>query len=176
MLSKEFAEKLTAAFKDINDRIGALEHSVNEVLIKGLEDASAEYDDDCKFSEFSDTYKDKFASVDAPVKVLYGEDFDLPSAIYEQLKEVEGYGTDDFDEAGHIDAIIEEIESKIKALQDLKEEVKEEAEDSSDKPSESESASESAESEDTSKSDSDDEDIPSEEQLAKEFEEYAHNN
>lgn len=129
MISKEFADRLTAAFSDLNERISALEHSVNEVLIGGLKEAATEYEEDCKFSDFVDRNQGAFDKYEEPAKIIYGDDFDVPSAVYEEVKASEGFGSEDFDEAGKVSEVLSAIDSKIDALKSLKEEVKEDAAD-----------------------------------------------
>ena len=135
MISKEFAEALTRAFEGIEARLKAIEEdnkalheTVDNKLIGGLQAAAEEFDNDCKYSDFYDKYKDKIDAFKPSMSVLYGEDFDLPSNIFDTIKDMEGYGAEDFDEAGKVDEILASIDEKIKALQDLKEEVKEEDE------------------------------------------------
>lgn len=128
MISRDFAEKLKASFEALDARISALEVAVNETLIEGLRAAAEEYEDDVKFSEFSDRNQGAFDKYSEPAKILYGDDFDVPSAVYEEVKASEGYGSDDFDEAGKVSEILKVIDDKIEALQGLKEEVKDDPE------------------------------------------------
>lgn len=144
-VNAEFAKKLKDAFEALDKRLTAVEHTVNETILGGLQAAADEYDEDCKFSDFVDTYSEKWKGVEGPLHVLYGEDYDVPSAMFEQVKTKEGYGTEGFDEGATLDGILEEIDAKIKGLQDLKDKV----EDEKDKP--------------------DEEEIPSEEQLLEEL-------
>lgn len=128
MISRDFAEKLKASFEALDARISALEVAVNETLIEGLKSAAEEYEDDVKFSEFSDRNAGAFDKYSEPAKILYGDDFDVPSAVYEEIKASEGYGSEDFDEAGKVSEILKVIDDKIAALQGLKEDVQEDPE------------------------------------------------
>ena len=167
-MDKEFATKLRASLEALDSRISTLEHLVNDTIIGGLKSAAEEYDDDVKYSEFCDKYKDKYESFIEPSVILYGEDYDLPSDMYDKMKETEGYGSEEFDEDGYVDGILLDIQSKIDALEALKNKVEDEAAD----------ATEAAEAEegDEDENDDDDEEIPSDEDLAKEFDQYAKRN
>ena len=166
-MDKEFAIKLRASLEALDSRISTLEHLVNDTIIGGLKSAAEEYDDDVKYSEFCDKYKDKYESFIEPSVILYGEDYDLPSDMYDKMKEVEGYGSEEFDEDGYVDGILQDIQSKIDALEALKDKVEDEAE------TKAEEGKEGKEDEDE---DEDEEEIPSDEDLAKEFDQYANKN
>lgn len=129
MISKEFADKLQETFKSLDERISRLEDKVDHQLIEGLAQAAEEYEEDCKFSDFIDRNEGAFDKYSEPAKILYGEDFDVPSAVYDEVKGSEGYGEEGFDEAGKVQEILSAIDEKIDALTNLKEEVKEDAED-----------------------------------------------
>ena len=164
-MDKEFATKLRASLEALDSRISTLEHLVNDTIIGGLKSAAEEYDDDVKYSEFCDKYKDKYESFIEPSVILYGEDYDLPSDMYDKMKETEGYGSEEFDEDGYVDGILLDIQSKIDALEALKNKVEDEADEA-----EEEEGDEDEDDED------EEEDIPSDEDLAKEFDQYAKRN
>lgn len=104
-----------------------------------------------KFSEFCDRNKEAYEKFVDPSVIIYGEDYDLPSELYEASKaksEEEGY-----DEASFVEGFVKNIQDKIDALEALKEKVEEKADEPVEEKVEEES--------------------PSEEQLSKEFEVYA---
>ena len=158
-MNEEFAKKLRASLEALDTRISALEHLVNDTIIGGLKQAAEEYDDDAKFSDFVDTYKDKYEQYQEPAAILFGEDYDLPSDLYDKLKGTEGYGTEGFDEAANVDAMLAEIQNKIDELQALKDKVEEKVEE--EKPETEEKVEV-------------EEEIPDEKQLAEEFKMYNH--
>lgn len=164
-MDKEFAMKLRASLEALDSRISGLEHLVNDVIIGGLKSAADEYDDDVKFSEFVDRNKSAYESYIEPSVILYGEDYDLPSELYENMKKAEGYGSEEFDEAGYVSNVLKEIQDKIDALEQLKEKVEDEAE----KPSEEVEPKEEVKVEEEEK-------IPSEEELSKDFDDFATRN
>jgi len=157
-MDKEMAIKLRAALEAMDARIAALEHLVNDTIIGGLKSAAEEYEDDEKFSNFCDNYSEVYSPLEPAAAILYGEDYSLPDDLYEKVKKSEGYGSEGFDEAGTVNKLLSEIQSKIDALEDLKDKVedKKEKEVGSDEEEEVE--------------------IPSEEDLAKEFDEYSTKN
>lgn len=155
-MEKETAVKLRAALEAMDARIATLEHLVNDVIIGGLKNAAEEYEDDERFSEFVDRYSDRFSSLKPATAIIYGDDYSLPDDIYEKVKGMEGFGSDEFDEANAVEGLLSEIQAKIDALEDLKEKVEEDAE-------------EDAEIEESFE-------IPSDEDLSREFDEYSTRN
>lgn len=146
---------------EIKERIAALEHLVNDVLIGGLKKANDEYIDEDNFKKFNDNYGELLAPYVAPMKAICGDEYDLPRDLYDFSKKQDGYGTDDYDEKSVIDNAIETIKSKIAAINnvapsDVSVEVKTDVD--TDAPNKEDN-----------KEDNEEEEIPSDEQLAKEF-------
>ena len=118
-----------------------MEHSVNDVIINGLQEAANSYADEENYNRFSSEYGESIGKYADSMKVLCGEDFDLCKELYNALKEAEGYGTDGFDEKGLMEGKLKDIEDKLSKLKtpaepEVKKEVKEGGED--DEPSEEE--------------------------------------
>lgn len=154
---------LQEIINDIDKRLKALEHTVNEVIIDGLKRANDSYIDDERYKVFSDTYGEMIAPYADSMKILCGEDYDLCRDLYNYDKEQEGYGSDGYDENGVITRAIESVKSKIAALKGVSPndvEVKVEA-----KVDEGEGVDKKEEAEVEAKED----DVPSDEQLMKEF-------
>lgn len=168
-MDKEMAIKLRAALEAMDARIAALEHLVNDTIIGGLKSAAEEYEDDEKFSNFCDNYSEVYSPLEPAAAILYGEDYSLPDDLYEKVKKSEGYGSEGFDEAGTVKNLLSEIQSKIDALESLKDKVEEKAEDDVDEKVEDKKDEEVG-------SDEEEVEIPSEEDLAKEFDEYSTKN
>lgn len=139
--------KLKEVLAVFDRRLAALEHSVNDVLIGSLQKASDEYIDEENYGKFCDSYGPSIEPLAGSMKILYGEDFDTSRNLYDALKKAEGYGSEDFDEKGLVEAKIQELQNKIAELQKVKNEEKSEGAEKSN----------------------DEEEIPSEEQLAREF-------
>lgn len=159
---------LQEIINDIDKRLKALEHTVNEVIIDGLKKANDSYIDDERYKVFSDTYGEMIEPYADSMKILCGEDYDLCRDLYNYDKEQEGYGSDGYDENGVITRAIESVKSKIAALKgvspndvEVKVEAKVDDGEGSEKKEEPEAEVEVKEEKE--------EDVPSDEQLMKEF-------
>lgn len=119
-------KKLKEVLTIIDTRLQSLEHTVNDVIIKSLLDADDEFTDNERFETFSSTYD--FSGIEPGMKVLYGDDFDCRREFYNRLKEMSGYGTDEFDEAGEVNSRIADLKERLAKL-GYKAEVTVEAED-----------------------------------------------
>jgi len=129
-MDKEFLMKLKASLETLDTRLAAVEHLVNDVIIGGLESAANEYADEEHFNAFTESYGPMIAEISEPMKVLCGDDFDCVKELYQNLKEAEGYGTDDFDEKAVIEAKINELKDKLAALKSAKKEADNTSDDS----------------------------------------------
>lgn len=145
MLDQDFKIKLKDTLVALETRLAALEHSVNDVIINGLQEAANSYADEENYNRFSSEYGESIGKYADSMKVLCGDDFDLCKELYNALKEAEGYGTDGFDEKGLMEGKLKDIEDKLSKLKtpEVKEEVKEEVKDDGeskedDEPSEEE--------------------------------------
>lgn len=167
-MDKEMAIKLRAALEAMDARIATLEHLVNDTIIGGLKSAAEEYEDDERFSNFCDNYSEVYSPLEPAATILYGEDYSLPDDLYEKVKKSEGYGSEDFDEAGTVNSLLSEIQSKIDALEALKENVEEDKEEV-----EKEDGDDGSEEEDE---DEEEDEIPSDEELSKDFDDFAKRN
>lgn len=160
-MDEEFKLKLKDTLVALETRLTALEHSVNDVIINGLQEAANSYADEENYNRFSSEYGESIGKYADSMKVLCGDDFDLCKELYNALKEAEGYGTDGFDEKGLMEGKLKDIEDKLSKLKtpEVKEEVKEEAKgDDVDEDDEDE-----------------DEDEPSEEEIKKIYDKYVSN-
>ena len=55
--------------------------------------------------------------------IINGEDFDARRSLYDKIKGMEGYGSDDFDEEAVVIATIDELKNKLNAIRGVKNEV-----------------------------------------------------
>ena len=149
MMDEEFKLKLKDTLVSLEARLAALEHSVNNVIIKGLQEAADSYADEENYSRFSETYGSEIGKYADSMKVLCGEDFDLCKELYNALKEAEGYGSEGFDEEGLMKGKLQDIADKLSKLkepvEEAKEEVKEEVKEDGDGESEDEPSEEEIE-------------------------------
>lgn len=113
-ISQEFLTKLKESLQLIDSRLSAVEHIVNDVIIGGLQSAADEYADDEAYSVFVDTYSDGFKDLVEPSKVLYGDEYDLSSDLYETIKATEKGA--DFDEKAEVEKLVSILRDKVDAL------------------------------------------------------------
>lgn len=134
MLDQDFKIKLKDTLVALETRLTALEHSVNDVIINGLQEAANSYADEENYNRFSSEYGESIGKYADSMKVLCGDDFDLCKELYNALKEAEGYGTDGFDEKGLMEGKLKDIEDKLSKLKtpEVKEEVKKEVKEDDD--------------------------------------------
>ena len=121
-------QKLYTLLKQFEARINALEDSVNNTLIGGLKEAANAYVDAENYGIFGEKYGAAIDEVAPDLAIINGEDFDARRSLYDKIKGMEGYGTDDFDEEEVVKATIDELKNKLNAIRGVKNEepVKEE--------------------------------------------------
>jgi len=156
-MNKEFLDKLRGTLEDFDKRLRMLEHTCNDVIIGSLESAANEYADNEAYDKFKGAYGAEIEPMVGPYKALFGEDYDLERSLYDDLKGTEGYGLEDFDEAGVMKSRIEDLKARLDAVRAEEKEIKEEIKAEEDK--------EPAETVDNTK----DEDEVSEDQLAEDL-------
>lgn len=117
---------IVSLIEQLSERISTLETLVNDTIIGGWKKAEEEYRDNEAFELFSNKYGSTLEGLKPDFAVLYGDDFDLPREMYNQLKQAEGYGTDGFDEEGLVNDKILELQEKFGKLKTPNEPVKEE--------------------------------------------------
>ena len=115
-------QKLYVLLKQMEARINALEDSVNNTLIGGLKEAANQYIDNEAYGIFCDKYGTAIDTVSPDLTIINGEDFDARRSLYDKIKGMEGYGTDDFDEEAVVMATIDELKNKLAAIRGVKNE------------------------------------------------------
>lgn len=156
----EFRQKLRETLETFDARLRQLEHSVNDVIIGSLESAANEYQDNEAYEAFKGNYGAEIEPMVVPYKALFGEDYDIERALYDDIKKAEGYGSEGFDEAGIMKARIEDLKARLDAVRAEEKEIKEEIKEEKNKEENSETVDNTKE-----------EDEVSEEQLAEELKE-----
>ena len=116
-------EKLYTLLKQFEARLNALEDSVNNTLIGGLKEAANKYIDDENYGIFGEKYGAAIDEVAPDLAIINGEDFDARRSLYDKIKGMDGYGSDDFDEEAVVKATIEELKNKLNAIRGVKNEV-----------------------------------------------------
>lgn len=158
----EFRQKLRETLEDFDKRLRMLEHTCNDVIIGSLESAANEYADNEAYETFKGNYGAEIEPMIVPYKALFGEDYDIERALYDDIKKSEGYGSEGFDEAGVMKARIEDLKARLDAVRAEEKEIKEEIKEEENKEEEN------SETVDNTK---EEEDEVSEEQLAEELKE-----
>ena len=115
-------QKLYVLLKQMEARINALEDSVNNTLLGGLREAANQYIDNEQYGIFSEKYGPMIDTVSPDLAIINGEDFDARRSLYDKIKGMEGYGTDDFDEEAVVKATIDELKNKLNAIRGVKNE------------------------------------------------------
>lgn len=121
-------EELVALIEQLSERVSALEHTVNDTIIGGWKKADEEYKDQEAYEAFSGKYGPELDGLKPYFTKLYGEEFDFPRSLYDELKKADGYGTDTFDEDGLMKAKLDELHSKFDGWDLVKDAVEKEAE------------------------------------------------
>ena len=114
--------KLYTLLKQFEARLNALEDSVNNTLIGGLKEAANAYIDGENYNAFGDKYGAMIDEVSPDLAIINGEDFDARRSLYDKIKGMEGYGSDDFDEEEVVKATIDELKNKLNAIRGVKNE------------------------------------------------------
>lgn len=105
---------IAAALKDLNNRLSAVEHTVNDVLIKSLLEANDEYCYEDGLDKFKATYGAKLDPLLTRMKALYGDDYDGYKDLYDTMQ---GHLKDDgFDEDAYVADQIAQVNAKLDAL------------------------------------------------------------
>ena len=115
-------QKLYVLLKQMEARINALEDSVNNTLLGGLREAANQYIDNEQYGIFSEKYGPMIDTVSPDLAIINGEDFDARRSLYDKIKGMDGYGTDDFDEEAVVMATIDELKNKLNAIRGVKNE------------------------------------------------------
>ena len=115
-------QKLYVLLKQMEARINALEDSVNNTLLGGLREAANQYIDNEQYGIFSEKYGPMIDTVSPDLAIINGEDFDARRSLYDKIKGMDGYGTDDFDEEAVVMATIDELKNKLAAIRGVKNE------------------------------------------------------
>lgn len=101
--------------KALESRLAALEHTVNDVVVKSLVEANDQYEYDTGLEAFRSAHPE-LADLDPRLKALYGDEYDTAKAFYDNRPESYEEG---MDENGWVASMLEEINGKLSALMGL---------------------------------------------------------
>ena len=120
--------------KALESRLAALEHTVNDVVVKSLIEANDQYEYDTGLEAFRSAHPE-LADLDPKLKALYGDEYDTAKAFYDNRPESYEEG---MDENGWVASMLEEINGKLSALMGLQTPAAEEAPVAEGSPAEGE--------------------------------------
>lgn len=120
--------------KALESRLAALEHTVNDVVVKSLVEANDQYEYDTGLEAFRSAHPE-LADLDPKLKALYGDEYDTAKAFYDNRPESYEEG---MDENGWVASMLEEINGKLSALMGLQAPAAEEAPVAEGSPAEGE--------------------------------------
>lgn len=103
---------LSEVLKMFDSRIAALEHTVNDVVVKSLVEANDQYEYDQGLETFRGAHPE-LAEVDPKLKALYGEDFDTAKQLYDSRPTEFAEGQD---EASWVAQELAIVNDKLNAL------------------------------------------------------------
>lgn len=98
--------------KALESRLAALEHTVNDVVVKSLVEANEQYEYDTGLEAFRSAHPE-LSELDPKMKALYGDEYDTSKAFYDARPESYEEG---MDENGWVAATLVEVNAKLDAL------------------------------------------------------------
>lgn len=98
--------------KALEERLAALEHTVNDVVVKSLVEANDQYEYDTGLETFRNAHPE-LSELDPKMKALYGDEYDTSKAFYDARPESYEEG---MDENGWVAATLAEVNAKLDAL------------------------------------------------------------
>lgn len=98
--------------KALEERLAALEHTVNDVVVKSLVEANDQYEYDTGLEAFRSAHPE-LSELDPKMKALYGDEYDTSKAFYDARPESYEEG---MDENGWVAATLAEVNAKLDAL------------------------------------------------------------
>ena len=150
-MDENFLDGLANVLNQLDERLSAVEHSVNDVIISSLKEASDEYE----YDDGLNAFKEKYADIEGLIpqlKALYGDDYDAYKNFYDSSRS--HMNDDGYDEAAFVKNTIDGVRGRFDALKGVEKPVVEEivvekndeekGEDSNDFPGEEQLAKELA--------------------------------
>lgn len=106
---------LSKVLKMFDSRIAALEHTVNDVVVKSLVEANDQYEYDQGLEAFRGAHPE-LAEMDPKLKALYGEDYDTAKQLYDARPSEYAEGQD---EASWVAQELAIVNDKLNALMNV---------------------------------------------------------
>ena len=123
-MDEQFLAELKEILFALDGRVAALEHTLNDVIIQSWKEAAEEEAQAEKerveaeqrkmaLEKFTASYPE-VAELAAPLKTLYGDDYDVYDDLYSTMQ---GHVNDEgFDEAAYVNGQLEDVKSRLSAL------------------------------------------------------------
>ena len=123
-MDEQFLAELKEILFALDGRVAALEHTLNDVIIQSWKEAAEEEKKKKKerveaeqrkmaLEKFTASYPE-VAELAAPLKTLYGDDYDVYDDLYSTMQ---GHVNDEgFDEAAYVNGQLEDVKSRLSAL------------------------------------------------------------
>lgn len=123
-MNEQFLAELKEILFTLDERIAALEHTLNDVIIQSWKEAAEEEAQAEKerveaeqrkiaLEKFTASYPE-VAELSAPLKTLYGDEYDVYDDLYSTMQ---GHVNDEgFDEAAYVNGQLEDVKNRLAAL------------------------------------------------------------
>lgn len=151
-MDEQFLAELKEILFTLDERVAALEHTLNDVIIQSWKEAAEEEAQAEKerveaeqrkmaLEKFTASYPE-VAELAAPLKTLYGDDYDVYDDLYSTMQ---GHVNDEgFDEAAYVNGQLEDVKGRLAALNGAPTETPDVEEDEKEEISEEQLAKELA--------------------------------
>ena len=123
-MNEQFLAELKEILFALDERVAALEHTLNDVIIQSWKEAAEEEAQAEKerveaeqrkmaLEKFTASYPE-VAELAAPLKTLYGDEYDVYDDLYSTMQ---GHVNDEgFDEAAYVNGQLEDVKNRLAAL------------------------------------------------------------
>lgn len=123
-MNEQFLAELKEILFALDERVAALEHTLNDVIIQSWKEAAEEEAQAEKerveaeqrkmaLEQFTASYPE-VAELAAPLKTLYGDEYDVYDDLYSTMQN--HVNDEGFDEAAYVNGQLEDVKGRLSAL------------------------------------------------------------
>ena len=123
-MNEQFLAELKEILFALDERVAALEHTLNDVIIQSWKEAAEEEAQAEKerveaeqrkmaLEQFTASYPE-VAELAAPLKTLYGDEYDVYDDLYSTMQN--HVNDEGFDEAAYVNGQLEDVKNRLAAL------------------------------------------------------------
>lgn len=123
-MNEQFLAELKEILFALDERVAALEHTLNDVIIQSWKEAAEEEAQAEKerveaeqrkmaLEKFTASYPE-VAELAAPLKTLYGDEYDVYDDLYSTMQN--HVNDEGFDEAAYVNGQLEDVKGRLSAL------------------------------------------------------------